>query len=112
MYRGMIWLSTAIAVATLTHAGGWPEQPPRGLPEVSPVEPAVVASEFTPDTHRLTQDEVVELNRHCWQGHERACLVLREFRQSARRPVSNSQPARYCQTAADACADTAFLWRS
>lgn len=112
MTKGLICLSTATGLALLSLAGGWLELRSPSLPDMSPVEPAVVARELKPGRQRLTQDEMVELNMHCWQGHERACLVLREFRQSTPQPVGNLQPARYCQTAADGCADTAFLWRS
>ena len=111
MTKGLIWISAATGIAFLGLVGGWFDQGSPSLPEMAPVEPAIVAYEFTLDQHSLTQDEVVELNMHCWQGHERACLVLREFRQAATRPVGNFQPARYCRTAADDCADTAFLWR-
>ena len=112
MTKGLIGLSTATGIALLGLAGGWFDQRAPLLPEMSPVEPAVVVRELMLGRHRLTQDEMVALNMHCWQGHERACLVLREFRQSTPQPVGNLQPARYCHTAADGCVDTAVLWRS
>ena len=111
MTKGLICLSTATGIALLGLAGGWLELRSSSLLEMAPVEPTLVAYEFTLDQHNLTQGELVELNMHCWQGHERACMVLREFRQSVTRPVGNLRPARYCRTAADGCANTAFLWR-
>lgn len=106
-----IWLSAVTSVALLGLAGGWNDNNAHLMPEMTEIEPVSVATEFTLAPHSLSQDEVVELNMHCWQGHERACLILQEFRQSASQTVGNTGAARYCRTSAKDCAAGALLWR-
>lgn len=59
----------------------------------------------------ISRDELAQLNMHCWQGHERACLVLREFRQSGSQTTSPTGSAEFCLAARGDCESNAAYWR-